>query len=292
MNQQHVNQQPQDQQDQQDQPQYHTLQNVEPMIGASGTLFENLNDYQDFMERAFIFTERVKETLSTSHGPIGPQVKNNLLQNCMEFINIPEDSPDRAPILSLVNFCFDQSFPVEQSGEVEYEPIDELFYNPVELDLLENRRKTFDCWPKGLKIDLEKFLNAGLYYTGERDLTRCFVCGWEYADWSSDDDPIKKHIVGNQSCEFNLITFGCKIIEQVMEEANNLMEEGLKQVSDEIGEIGENFEGKCILCFTKKIDMAFLPCGHACCCSTCYFANKKNCPFCRKSDGALKIFIS
>lgn len=48
----------------------------------------------------------------------------------------------------------------------------------------------------------------------------------------------------------------------------------------------------CVICMDKAAMMAFIPCGHLCCCSGCA-VSVKECPICRcEKQGQLRVFVS
>lgn len=49
----------------------------------------------------------------------------------------------------------------------------------------------------------------------------------------------------------------------------------------------------CVICFDKKIDTAFIPCGHMCSCYQCASNCNLKCPVCRKENKTIqKIFFN
>ncbi len=38
---------------------------------------------------------------------------------------------------------------------------------------------------------------------------------------------------------------------------------------------------ECVVCYTREKDVAFVPCGHFCCCAVCYVSLGSKCPLCR-----------
>ena len=55
------------------------------------------------------------------------------------------------------------------------------------------RQKTFRNWPKVQIIDPFKMAEAGLYYTGIKDITRCYFCGNLLHNWEKSDIPKEEH---------------------------------------------------------------------------------------------------
>ena len=64
-------------------------------------------------------------------------------------------------------------------------------------------------WPQpGDKPSLKDLAAAGFFYTGTRDLTRCFQCGGRLADWQPDDDPWEQHALHFPLCAYLALTKG------------------------------------------------------------------------------------
>lgn len=50
-------------------------------------------------------------------------------------------------------------------------------------------------------------------------------------------------------------------------------------------------DSTCVVCFEKQREIAFVPCGHRCCCSDCSKMVLENCPLCRaKFTSKIKVF--
>lgn len=55
------------------------------------------------------------------------------------------------------------------------------------------RLESFKSFPSSVGIRTQLLAVAGLYYTGQGDLCRCFACDGGLKDWSADDDPCSEH---------------------------------------------------------------------------------------------------
>ncbi|AUA60257.1 IAP-3 [Operophtera brumata nucleopolyhedrovirus] len=54
-----------------------------------------------------------------------------------------------------------------------------------------SRLKSFAEWPRSKKPD--KLAEAGFFYTGQGDKTKCFYCDGGLEDWEEDDEPWEEH---------------------------------------------------------------------------------------------------
>lgn len=66
----------------------------------------------------------------------------------------------------------------------------------------EDRLQTFQNWPRQIspnKFDLAK---AGLYYTGEGDIVKCFACAVRLHQWLAKDTALEEHRKWSPQCVF------------------------------------------------------------------------------------------
>ncbi|XP_063622095.1 death-associated inhibitor of apoptosis 1-like [Cydia splendana] len=56
-----------------------------------------------------------------------------------------------------------------------------------------DRLRTFKDWPKSMKQKPEELAEAGFYYIGQSDKTKCFYCDGSLKDWEEDDVPWEVH---------------------------------------------------------------------------------------------------
>ncbi|XP_052015488.1 baculoviral IAP repeat-containing protein 1a-like isoform X5 [Apodemus sylvaticus] len=66
----------------------------------------------------------------------------------------------------------------------------------------ELRMDTFKDWPHKSPLAVEALVRAGLFYTGKRDVVRCFSCGGCMEKWEEGDDPIEDHTKLFPNCVF------------------------------------------------------------------------------------------
>ncbi|XP_069606814.1 baculoviral IAP repeat-containing protein 1 [Ranitomeya imitator] len=66
----------------------------------------------------------------------------------------------------------------------------------------EVRLSSFTNWPFYAKIQPVQLANAGFYFTGRRDIVRCFSCAGCLGHWEENDDPWKEHAKWFPECNF------------------------------------------------------------------------------------------
>ncbi|XP_060241609.1 baculoviral IAP repeat-containing protein 1b-like isoform X2 [Meriones unguiculatus] len=66
----------------------------------------------------------------------------------------------------------------------------------------EVRKDTFKDWPHESPVAVEALIKAGLFYTGIKDLVRCFSCGGCMEKWEEGDDPLADHTKFFPNCVF------------------------------------------------------------------------------------------
>lgn len=64
------------------------------------------------------------------------------------------------------------------------------------------RIQTFNYWPQDLPVSPDDLAEAGFYYTGDRDLVRCFHCSVSVDQWVPGDIPVEEHIKHSPDCSF------------------------------------------------------------------------------------------
>ena len=58
---------------------------------------------------------------------------------------------------------------------------------------LEARLRSFRDWPPALKQEPRQLAEAGFYYIGFSDQTKCFYCDGGLRNWQPEDDPWTEH---------------------------------------------------------------------------------------------------
>ncbi|XP_075182747.1 baculoviral IAP repeat-containing protein 1-like [Anomaloglossus baeobatrachus] len=66
----------------------------------------------------------------------------------------------------------------------------------------EGRLSSFTSWPFYAKIEPVQLVSAGFYFTGRRDIVRCFSCDGCLGHWEGNDDPWKEHAKWFPECDF------------------------------------------------------------------------------------------
>ncbi|XP_055461512.1 baculoviral IAP repeat-containing protein 1a-like isoform X2 [Psammomys obesus] len=64
------------------------------------------------------------------------------------------------------------------------------------------RKETFKNWPHKSPVAVDALVKAGLFYTGKKDLVRCFSCGGCMEKWEEGDDPLADHTKFFPDCVF------------------------------------------------------------------------------------------
>nr|XP_033784687.1 baculoviral IAP repeat-containing protein 1 isoform X2 [Geotrypetes seraphini] len=66
----------------------------------------------------------------------------------------------------------------------------------------EARLESYDNWPFYTKTQPALLATAGFFFTGNKDIVRCFSCRGCLGNWEEDDDPWKEHAKWFPECEF------------------------------------------------------------------------------------------
>lgn len=79
-----------------------------------------------------------------------------------------------------------------------------MSFVPVEMNIEENRLKTFKDWPTNAPVDAARIAKAGFYYTGIALEVQCFLCGVRIGDWNYSDQAMARHRLADHTCPFVL----------------------------------------------------------------------------------------
>ena len=157
------------------------------------------------------------------------------------------------------------------------------------------------------------------------DCVWCFHCGIPVGQWEATDDPWFEHNKISQQkakdCYFLRLNYDHYMSRNEEATASATLEEtpktkektnevvtgtstkslDLSSVGKALASFASNFESsqpsssdqsRCKVCWTRDIEMLFLPCRHANCCGECATAVTK-CPSCRASiEGSVRIYLS
>ncbi|KAH3727175.1 hypothetical protein DPMN_053103 [Dreissena polymorpha] len=91
-------------------------------------------------------------------------------------------------------------------------------YRHPEMSSSEKRLETFRNPNFHCVILPQRMANAGLYFTGESDLVRCFACDGGFHNWEVHDDPWTEHCRWFPSCRFAREVKGDAFIEKVQKQ--------------------------------------------------------------------------
>lgn len=83
----------------------------------------------------------------------------------------------------------------------------------------ESRLSTFRDWPKSAKQTPEELAEAGFYYTGDDDKTKCFYCDGGLRDWEDHDVPWEQHARWFDRCAFVQLVKGKGYVQDILAEA-------------------------------------------------------------------------
>lgn len=97
----------------------------------------------------------------------------------------------------------------------------------------EERLRTFYGWPENLKQTPEILARAGFFYTGLRDLVRCFHCDGGLRDWEVTDDVWTEHARWFPKCEFVNLIRGRKFIQECIDNRPPLLPSIFEGVPEE-----------------------------------------------------------
>merc|ERR1719242_1291505 len=77
---------------------------------------------------------------------------------------------------------------------------------------IEARLRTFRDWPPALKQEPRQLADAGFYYIGLSDQTKCFYCEGGLRNWQPEDDPWTEHARWFSKCGFVRLIKGDEFI--------------------------------------------------------------------------------
>lgn len=100
--------------------------------------------------------------------------------NCYIWNWTAEDIPEKEHDCPIVDFALYRNY---MSGTINY-------------TLRQNRLMTFLCstWKHKKYLPAEQMADAGLYFIGKKDETRCCQCNVIISDWLENDIPIVEHV--------------------------------------------------------------------------------------------------
>lgn len=162
------------------------------------------------------------------------------------------------------------------------------------------RLRTFKDWPRSMRQKPEDLADAGFFYTGHGDKTKCFYCDGGLKDWEEDDIPWEQHARWFNRCAYVLLVKGKQYVQMVITEScfigpdeedtipsavkppavkpETVQPQAIKPQED--ASVEDSL--LCKICFSEERNICFVPCGHVVACAKCALANSK-CPMCRRT---------
>ncbi|QNV47833.1 inhibitor of apoptosis-3 [Alphabaculovirus altersperidaniae] len=138
----------------------------------------------------------------------------------------------------------------------------------------ENRLESYKKWPIEIAQRPIDLADAGFFYTGRGVEVRCFQSDCGLSDWEPTDDPWREHARWFPKCEYVIAIKGKDYIQDSVSKACVVRETASKATATEDDDI------VCKICFDRRRNTCFVPCGHVIACAECAFI-VKNCPMCR-----------
>ncbi|KAI8421763.1 hypothetical protein MSG28_009727 [Choristoneura fumiferana] len=165
------------------------------------------------------------------------------------------------------------------------------------------RLRTFKDWPKSMRQKPEELAEAGFYYTGHSDKTKCFYCDGGLKDWESHDIPWEQHARWFDRCAYVQLVKGRDYVQKVISEACVVPEEKEATsapkpepatTASSTNDDSDTLEDSklCKICYAEERNVVFVPCGHVVACAKCAMSTNK-CPMCRRTfTSAVRLYYS
>ncbi|KAI8421759.1 hypothetical protein MSG28_009723 [Choristoneura fumiferana] len=129
---------------------------------------------------------------------------------------------------------------------------------------------------------------AGFYYTGHSDKTKCFYCDGGLKDWESHDIPWEQHARWFDRCAYVQLVKGRDYVQKVISEACVVPEEKEATsapkpepatTASSTNDDSDTLEDSklCKICYAEERNVVFVPCGHVVACAKCAMSTNK-CP--------------
>ncbi|XP_045499130.1 baculoviral IAP repeat-containing protein 3-like isoform X2 [Colias croceus] len=168
------------------------------------------------------------------------------------------------------------------------------------------RLRTFADWPRSMRQKPEELAEAGFFYTGQGDKTKCFYCDGGLKDWENDDVPWEQHARWFSRCAYVQLVKGREYVQKVASEAATITAPKEKDSSNGVVAPPANNTNSttekeetpvedtklCKICFAEERNVCFVPCGHVVACAKCALSTDK-CPMCRRTfTNAVRLYFS
>lgn len=165
------------------------------------------------------------------------------------------------------------------------------------------RLRSFKDWPRSLRQKPEELAEAGFFYTGQGDKTKCFFCDGGLKDWEEDDLPWEQHARWFDRCAYVQLVKGRDYVQKVISQACVIP--AAKEQKDATPAPAPKLEPSsstekrevedskvCKICYEEERNVCFVPCGHVVACAKCALSTDK-CPMCRKTfTNAVRLYFS
>lgn len=186
-----------------------------------------------------------------------------------------------------------------------------------------SRLKTFkENWPRSMRQKPEELAEAGFFYTGQGDKTKCFYCDGGLKDWEEEDVPWEQHARWFDRCAYVQLVKGREYVQRVISEACETATPPPAAPRDpspasspaaapapapvsasapasapavaahEDDDVQVEDSKLCRICFVEERNVCFVPCGHVVACAKCALSTDK-CPMCRRTfQNAVRLYFS
>jgi len=120
----------------------------------------------------------------------------------------PHRHPNSGPEKDVLRYRNEnQPNPEEKAGIIKHSgPANSKYSTP------ESRLRSFKDWPPALRQEPKQLAEAGFYYIGLSDQTKCFYCDGGLRNWQPEDDPWTEHARWFSKCGFVRLIKGDEFI--------------------------------------------------------------------------------
>ncbi|CAG9562710.1 unnamed protein product [Danaus chrysippus] len=160
------------------------------------------------------------------------------------------------------------------------------------------RLRTFSDWPRSMRQKPEELAEAGFFYTGQGDKTKCFYCDGGLKDWENDDVPWEQHARWFSRCAYVQLVKGREYIQKVISQAEAVSNTNKEDTEQKFETKPKDKQGSeddsklCKICYNEELNICFVPCGHVVACAKCALSTDK-CPMCRRTfTNAVRLYFS
>lgn len=158
------------------------------------------------------------------------------------------------------------------------------------------RLASFKDWPRSMRQKPQDLAEAGFFYTGKGDKTKCFYCDGGLKDWETDDVPWEQHARWFDRCAYVQLVKGREYVQKVISEASAIQKPPTPPAGPTIapkqGDIPVDDSKICKICYAEERNVCFVPCGHVVACAKCAMSTDK-CPMCRRTfTNAVRLYFS